>query len=325
MSAPLRIGIIGCGAIAETHAECLSRIDDVCLAAFCDARKPRAAELSRKFPGSYAAENPEELFIDDSLDAVYICTHHDSHSTLAVRAATAGKHVMMEKPLALTLSECERVGNAVEKSGITFMVGFKLRYYPSVARARQFIPYPLVTMAQMMDARWPDDFWANDPVKGGGNVLSQGGHSVDLLYYLNQSEPVRVYAEGGNFTHPGLDIVDNIVATLRFANGSIASLTQGDSGATPFVSKFSFQLLDGTRTAHLRNRLKTVTLFDGTDVSVHEDPDEYGFMEENRDFIKSIQLGQPPPITYRDGMRATLVLLKALESLHTGKPENIVL
>jgi predicted dehydrogenase len=66
-------------------------------------------------------------------------------------------------------------------------------------------------------------------------------------------------------------------------------------------------------------------MFDGADVRVYEDPDEYGFMEENRDFIKSIQLGQPPPTTYRDGMRATLVLLKAIESLHTGKPEDIVL
>jgi predicted dehydrogenase len=323
MSTPLRIGIIGCGAIAETHAECLSQIDGACLAAFCDAERARAEQFARKFPESYASENPEKLFVDDSIDAVYICTHHDSHSTLAVRAATAGKHVMMEKPLALTLSECERVGNAVEKSGITLMVGFKMRYYPSVARARQFIPHPLVSVAQMMDSRWPDDFWANDPVKGGGNVLSQGGHSVDLLYYLNQSEPVRVYAEGGNFTHPGLKIVDNIVATLQFANGSLASLVQGDSGATPFVSKFSFQLLGGAKTAHLRNRLKTVTLFDGADVSVYEDPDEYGFLEENRDFVNSVKLGQPPPITYRDGMRATLVLLKALESLHTGKPEAI--
>jgi predicted dehydrogenase len=324
MSAPLRIGIIGCGAIAETHASCLSQIDGTCLAAFCDVHPARAADFSRKFSGSYAAENPEKIFTDDSIDAVYICTHHDSHSTLAVRAASAGKHVMMEKPLALSLGDCERVGNAVEKSGITLMVGFKLRYYPSVARARRFIPHPLVTVAQMMDSRWPDDFWANDPVKGGGNVLSQGGHSVDLLYYLNGSEPVRIYAEGGNFTHPGLNITDNIVATIQFDNGSVASLVQGDCGATPFVSKFSFQLLDGTRTAHLRNRLKTVTLFDGTDVSVHEDPEEYGFMEENRDFIKAIQHGQPPPITYRDGMRTTLVLLKALESLHTGKPENIL-
>jgi predicted dehydrogenase len=177
----------------------------------------------------------------------------------------------------------------------------------------------------MMDARWPDEFWANDPQKGWGNVLSQGGHSVDLVCYLNRSEPVRIYAEGGNYTHPGLKIVDNIVATLVFANGSIASLAQGDSGATPFVSKFSFQVLDGTKTAHLRNRLRTVTLYDGADVSVYEDPEEYGFMEENKDFIHAVQTGEPPPITYRDGMRATLVLLKAMESLQSGTPQTITL
>ncbi len=292
---------------------------------FCDADPARASELCRKFGGGYATDDPERVFRDDAIDAVYVCTHHDSHSALAVRAAGAGKHVMMEKPLALTLRECDLVAAAVEKSGIMLMMGFKMRYYPSGARARAFIARPLVTVAQMMDSRWPDDFWANDPVKGGGNVLSQGGHTVDLVCYLNGSEPRRVYAEGGNFTHPGMAIIDNIVATLQFADGSVASITQGDSGATPFVSKFSFQLMDGRKTAHLHNRLKTVTLSDGEHVETHEDPVEYGFLEENRDFIRSIQEQKTPPITSRDGLRATLVLLKALESLKTGQPQDITL
>ena len=322
---PVRLGIIGCGAIAETHAKCLLQIPQAEMVAFCDADLGRASTLCRAVGGTYATEDAERVFRDDSIDAVYICTHHDSHSTLAVRAARAGKHVMMEKPLALTVPECERVAQAVEQSGISLMTAFKMRYYPSVARARQFIPRPLITVAQMMDSRWPDDFWANDPVKGGGNILSQGGHTVDLVCYLHGAEPVRVYAEGGNFTHPGLGIVDNIVATISFDNESVASLAQGDAGATPYVSKFSFQLLDGRRTAHLHNRLKSVVLFDGEKSEVQEDPDEYGFMEENRDFIRSIQQREPPPITYRDGMRATLVLLKALESLKTGRSQTIAL
>jgi predicted dehydrogenase len=277
------------------------------------------------FGGRYATNDPARIFRDDGVDAVYICTYHDTHSMLAVQAAEAAKHIMMEKPLALTLAECDAVGDAVEKSGVKAMTGFKLRYYPSVARVREFIPTPLVTIAQMMDGRWPDDFWANDPVKGGGNVLSQGCHTMDLVYYLNQSEPVRIYAEGANFTHGGLPIVDNIVATITFANGHIASVAQGDSGETPFVSKFSFQVMDGTKTAHLHNRLKTATLFDGENIITHEDSEEYGFLEENRDFIRAIQQDETPPITHRDGLRATLLLLKAIESLETRTPQPITL
>ncbi|MFC2085912.1 Gfo/Idh/MocA family protein [Bacteroidota bacterium] len=325
MSAPVSVGIIGCGSVGRSHAECLSRIDGAVLRACCDVDRSRAEEFCAQFGCGYATENPARIFRDDGIDAVYICTYHDTHSTLAVQAADSGKHIMMEKPLALTLAECDAVGNAVEKSGVKVMTGFKMRYYPSVARLREFIPSPVVTVAQMMDSRWPDDFWANDPLKGGGNVLSQGCHTMDLVYYLNQSEPVRIYAEGGNFTHEGLPIIDNIVATITFANGHIASVAQGDSGATPYVSKFSFQVMDGTRTAHLHNRLKSATLFDGTNVVKHEDPEEVGFLEENRDFIRALQRGEEPPITHKDGLRATLMLLKAFESLKTHSPQIITL
>jgi myo-inositol 2-dehydrogenase / D-chiro-inositol 1-dehydrogenase len=323
MQTPLHVAIIGCGSIGEIHAQCLTQIPGVRIRTFCDMDEQRARTLCTKFDGMETTTDPETVFQDDAVDAVYICTHHDTHSSLAIRAAEAGKHVMIEKPLALTLSECYQVGNAVEKSGITLMTGFKMRYYPSVARVREFIPSPVLTIAQMIDARWPDDFWANDPVKGGGNVLSQGCHTMDLVYHLNQSEPVRVYAEGGNFTHPGCDIIDNIVATIQFANGRVASVAQGDSGQTPFVSKFSFQVTDGVNTAHLRNRLKTATLFDGQETIHHEDPEEYGFLEENRDFIRSLRDSIEPPISYRDGLRATLLLLKAIESVKSGQPQTL--
>lgn len=322
---PLQVAIIGCGSMGEIHAGCLSRIPEVSLRVFCDSDLQRARSLSAKFPAAFVTADPEQVLRDENVDAVYICTHHDTHSSLAIRAAERKKHVMLEKPMALTLRECYEVGNAVEKHGITLMTGFKMRYYPSVKRAREFIPSPLVTIGQMMDARWPDDFWANDPVRGGGNVLSQGCHTMDLVCHLNPSKPERVFAEGGNFTHQGKEIVDNIVATIRFENGTVASIAQGDSGQTPFVSKFSFQIADGQRSAHLHNRLKTITLFDGEHTSEITDPEEYGFQEENNDFVHSLLAKRPPPVTHVDGLRATLLILKAFESLKTGLPQSVKL
>ncbi len=319
----LQVAIIGCGSMGEIHAQCLTHIDGVNIRAFCDTEEQRAHSLCAKFAGGYATSDPERVLHDDTVEAVYICTYHDTHSSLAIRAAEEHKHVMIEKPLALTLQECYKVGNAVEKHGITLMTGFKMRYYPSVARVKQFIPSPRVTIAQMMDARWPDDFWANDPKKGGGNVLSQGCHTMDLVCYLNASDPTRIYAEGGNFTHPGMNIVDNIVATIAFKSGAVASVAQGDSGQTPFVSKFSFQLTDGQKSAHLRNRLKTVTLFDGEKTTEVADAEETGFMEENADFVRSLRNNTAPPITHRDGLRATLLVLKAFESLKSGLPQTL--
>ena len=214
MPSDFRAAIIGCGFIGATHAQCLAQLDGMKAVAFCDLSLDRAKCLCEKFGGEYYTDDVEKIFQDDSIDVVYIGTHNDTHSTLAVKACESGKHIMMEKPLALTLEECTRVSEAVERSSVKLMTAFKMRYYPMVQRAKEFIQRPLVTVGQMMDSRWPDDHWANDPVKGGGNVLSQGCHTMDLIYYLNESEPVRIYAEGGNLHHPKLDIIDNIVATI---------------------------------------------------------------------------------------------------------------
>lgn len=325
MTSPQNIAIIGCGSMGRIHAQCLSMIPGARIIVFCDIDEERAREMCRTYRGAYCTTNVDAVLRDDTIDAVYICTQHDTHSVLAVKAAKAGKHIMIEKPLALTIEDCYSIGEAVEKHGVKLMTAFKLRYYPAVAKVKQLIPKPLVTVAQMMDARWADDFWANDPLRGGGNVLSQGGHTMDLLYHLNESEPVRIYAEGGNLAHPDLEIVDNIVATVQFANGSLGSVVQGDSGPTPFVSKFSFQVMDGMRTAHLHNRLKSATLFDGDKVVEYEDSEEYGLLEENRDFIRALQEDTEPPITYRDGLRATLLVLKAFEALRSGVPQELEL
>jgi len=323
MPLELKAAVIGCGSIGEIHTQCLAQLDGMKMVAYCDTLIDRAKALHRKYGGLYSTDDPDQIFRDNAIDVIYICTHHDTHSTLAIKACEAGKHIMIEKPLALTLEECYRVGEAVEKSGVKLMTAFKMRYYPMVKRAKEFIKKPLVTVAQMMDARWHDDLWANDPVRGGGNVLSQGCHTMDIVYFFNQCEPVRIYAEGGNLHHPNLDIIDNIVATILFENGSIASVTQGDSGQTPYVSKFSFQMMDGLKTVHLYDRMKTGTFFDGEKTEIHHDAEEYGFLEENRDFIHALQTGTPLSVNYRDGLRATLMILKAFEAIKTGQPQEV--
>lgn len=325
---PLNIGIIGCGAIAREHLTAIASIDEINPILFYDVDYERAAAFAAAHPSARATRNVDDLLADDRLDAVYICTHHDSHAPLALKAAAAGRHIMMEKPLALTLQDCDRIVEGLDASGVTFMTAFKLRYYPMVSRAREFVRSPLVSSAQIMDARWDDKYWAQDPIKGGGNLLSQGCHAMDLLCYLNDSDPVRIHAEGGTFTHadtPVMDtpVMDTMVATIRFANGRVASLTQSDAGLTPFVSKFSFHLADGVRTVHLHERLTAGEFFDGEQLESLHDSAELGMLGENREFVAALREGRPPKSGIRDGYRATLMVLKALESIRTGVPQSL--
>lgn len=136
MPQELRAAVIGCGAVGEIHTQCLSQLDGMRMVAYCDTFLGRAKALHQKYGGWYSTSDPEQVFLDDTIDAVYICTHHDTHGMLAIKGCETGKHMMIEKPLALSLEECYRVGEAVEKSGVKLMTAFKMRYYPMVKRAR---------------------------------------------------------------------------------------------------------------------------------------------------------------------------------------------
>jgi predicted dehydrogenase len=316
------VGIIGCGALGRVHARCLSEMDTAAPVAFCDVLAARAQTLAAEF-GGYAAESPDRIIDDDTIDVVYVVTRNDTHADLCVRALEAGKHVLVEKPLALTIEECLRVADAVERTGRRLMVGFKLRYYDMVRKARELIPDPILVTMQMMDDRWPADAWTNDPVAGGGNVLSQGCHSTDLLRYVTGRDPVEVYACGGNYYQP-TGVVDNLTAVFRFADGVAASWVQGDANRPPVTSKFFLQLFAADRSVTLTDRLTTLTYTEtGRPPQVYRGTEENAFAAENRDFLRSLQAGEPPPVDHRDGVLATQMVLQAVASARSGRPEPI--
>ena len=311
MTQQLSIAFLGCGSIAREHAACLSKFEDVRLALFCDTEVSRDEELCEDFGG------------DPSVDAVYVCTHHDSHVRYAIAAARAGKHVFMEKPLALSSEECRALGSVLDRHPVLLMTGFKLRFFPLVDRMHEFIPKPVLQVAQLCDDRWPDTFWANDPVKGGGNVLSQGGHAMDLVCHLSPSRPLRIHAEGGNTTHPGLDIVDTLAITLAFEDGSVASIALADAGASPTLSKFSFQTMNGERVAHLSDRLCALRLAEGAAVTEMREESEQGIFFESRAFLRAIRSGTQPVPGYRDGLRAVTLLEAAIAAARSGVPKHL--
>ena len=317
-----RAAVIGCGAFGRVHAGCLAQLDGVDPVAFCDAVEERAQEFAREFGGEYATADPEKIFADGSIDVVYIATRHDSHADLCVRALEAGKHVLVEKPLALTVDDCRRVGEAVERTGRRLMVGFKMRYADMVRKARELIPDPIVVTMQMMDDRWPAGAWTNDPVAGGGNVLSQGCHSADLLRFVSGRDPVEVYAAGGNYYQPS-GVVDNLTATVRFDGGVAGSWVQGDASRPPLTSKLFLQLFAEDASVTLTDRLTTLTYARaGQEPQVFRGG-EPGFLEESRDFLQSLRDGTSPPIDHVDGLYATLTVLQAIASARSGRPEPV--
>ncbi len=320
----IRVGLLGCGKIGRTHAECLTRIPGARLAGCFDVDPDAARKVANECRGEYVAGKAEEIFRDDSVEAVYICTRHDSHAELAIRAARSGKHIFMEKPLALSLEECEAVAEAVEESAVFCMPGFKLRFYELIKKARDFIPDPFVLGAQMMDRRWPDGSWVQDPRQGGGNVLSQGCHSTDILRFLARSEPKRIWAAGGSMTHPSHSCIDQCAATIEFASGAVATWMQGDSGVGALTGKMCFQIFGGNdRAVQLYDRATKAAFSSGSKSWSEVFYEKEEFLAENREFVGALAEGRRPELSVYDAVQSMRMVLAAEAAIRTGEVQNL--
>jgi myo-inositol 2-dehydrogenase/D-chiro-inositol 1-dehydrogenase len=320
----LKFGLIGCGNLGKEHAKCISEISGAYFSAYADVNESSADSFLKTYGGDYATTDMDKVLNDKSIKAVYICTWHDSHASLVIRAAKAGKHIFIEKPLSLKIDECESIDKEVKKAGVYLMPAYKMRYYPLVQKAHEFIPEPQVIVGQMMDSRWPDGLWAQDPIKGGGNVHSQGCHTTDILRFFAGSEPVRIWAAGGAITHPGHLCIDQCVATIQFANGHIASWIQGDASPSQYTGKFFFELFgNGGRSVQLYDRLKKATFFDGKKTWTEERAEEEGYMLENKEFVAALLENREPGITTKDGLQSTRIVLAADKAIRTGEVQEL--
>ncbi len=309
----IKAGLVGCGSLGRTHTKALAELGDARMAAFCDINEDAAKALCESVDGEYATTDFDRLLADESLDAIYVCTLHDSHADLCIRSAEAGKHVLVEKPLALTVEDCLAIGAAVKRAGIKLMPAFKMRYYELILKAREIIPEPLMITMQMMDNRWPDDMWANQPEQGGGNIMSQGCHSCDILRFMARCDPLAVTAVGGNYYQP-IATADNLCAVFEFERGIAGSLVQGDASCPPLLGKFYMQVFAENVSVTLHNRFCTMTVAEkGKEVEVLEGT-ETGFLEENRAFIDALANDADLPMDYMDGLLGTLMPIQAIAS-----------
>jgi len=337
MSDKVGVGIIGCGGMGSHHARNLAKIDGASLRAFADVRLEAAQKLQSEVGGDYCTTDTSKLFSDDQVDVVLICTHHDLHIPLSIQAAEAGKQLFVEKPLALTIEGCEQIEAAVERAGVKLMVGFQARFSPFIAKLKAVIPEPLVIVGQLVDPRWGDSSWANDPVEGGGNVLSQGCHLFDAMYWLVGAEPVTIHAEGGNLTHPNIPaITDSVIATIRFANGCVGSVIVGDFGAPALAGKAFYELFGGTKTATLYGYYGTPVIkcwgVEPAEFTMNDLPPEtrnssaaHGYVDEMQALIDWVGKDIDPvnAAKVKDGVRATKLGIKAIEAIKTGQPQRL--
>jgi predicted dehydrogenase/threonine dehydrogenase-like Zn-dependent dehydrogenase len=312
----VRVGLIGAGSFARGTLLPALRDAGAELAAVASEGGLSAADVASRFEFAHAAGSADEILGDEEIDAVVIATRHSTHAELAAAALRAGKAVFVEKPLALTEAALLEVEAALEGGG-PLMVGFNRRFAPLTVRlgtelARVEAP---VLLARVNAGPLAEDHWLHDPEEGGGRLLGEGCHFVDLLAHLAGAPPLAVQAAAVPSALRPLECSDGIVATLRFGNGSVGTLLYSGGGDTR-LPKERVEVFGGGLSAVLDDFRRLELYRSGRRELVKRRQDK-GHRAEIAHFVQAVkgEVEAPDVESYLSSTRATLALA---ESLRTG-------
>lgn len=224
-----RVGVIGAGTFARTvlMPELVKRTEITAVATRTGASARASAQ---RFGATLATTDPEELIASDTVDAVVLATRHDLHAKHAIAALRAGKHVFVEKPLALSEAELAEIEGAAAKSDAILMVGFNRRFAPLAGQLRAALSDrgPLLVSYRVNAGRLPRSHWTHDPFEGGGRIVGEVCHFVDFASYLCGASPMASsIAAVAGASEP---LEDDVAATLRFTDGSVATIVYSALG-----------------------------------------------------------------------------------------------
>lgn len=314
-----RVGFVGAGNFARATLVPAFAAAGARLVAVASQGGVSAADTAARL-GFERACSADDLIEAGDLDAVVIATRHSEHATLTAEALRAGKHVFVEKPLAINSDGVDEVEASLE-SGTLLMVGFNRRYSPLVVRLRDDLQGTRgkVLIARVNASGRPADHWLHDPVDGGGTMIGEGCHFVDLLTHLAGSRVERVHAFAA--PQPGRDIgaSDSFVATFRFADGSVGSLIYA-SGGDARSGKERIEVFGGGISAAIDD-FRRLEIRGPKSATLRGRPDK-GHRAEIAAFVAATQghAAAPDATSYLRSTRATLAVV---ESLRTGAPVDL--
>lgn len=277
-----------------------------------------ATALGRKHGFSYATTNYKQILNDEEIDLVLITTRHNTHADMVVQALEAGKHVFVEKPLALNQIELEAILNAYEKGSTTVNVGFNRRFAPLASKMKSLLgdsSIPINIVATMNAGAIPPDAWVHDLEVGGGRIIGEACHFIDICTYLSGSlvKSVCMNALGKNPANN----TDNASLLLKYENGSNAVINYFANGSKSY-SKERIEIFTQERTLVLDNwrNLKGYGFRKFSKASSRQDK---GHRVQFRRLIETVKNASLPIITMGELVNTTRASFAAIESLKTNR------
>ncbi len=327
MTARLRVGLIGAGAIGRIHALNLaSRIPEAELAAVADVDADAAHAIAGRFDVDRVYHDHLELLADPAVDAVAVCTPRATHATMIRLAASEGKHVFCEKPPARSLAEADEAFAAVARAGVKLQVGFNRRFDASFRHVRETVEAGRIGEPRIVHIVSRDPAVPGYTPSAEDVFLETTVHDFDIARYLTGAEAGVVYTVGLRGSRP--ETFEGAITTLTFANGVVATIDNHLRSAYGYDQRVEVFGSNGA-IATANETPYRATLSDAT--GLHEPlplpffAERYAesYVAEMSAFARCVLEDTEPPVTGSDGRAALVLSLAALDSLRRGRPVNV--
>ncbi|HZZ20243.1 MAG TPA: Gfo/Idh/MocA family oxidoreductase [Opitutaceae bacterium] len=356
----LRTAIVGSGKVAHLHAKALKALGESELVGVC-GRPSATLDAFGATYGIRVFHDIKAMARDAGVQAVVVGTPHPVHAAAAVDAAEAGVHVLVEKPLASTLADCDRMIAAARRSGVALGTISQRRFYPPCQRIRAAIDSGKVgkpVLASAVIFGWRDEaYYRSDPWRGkwkeegGGILVNQAPHQLDLLlWYMGEIDQVQGY--WANLNHPYIEVEDTAVATIRFRSGALATLlvsnsqnpainarvsVHGSNGASVGVQTDGGAMFVAGMTTigdapfndiwTVPGESESLAAWKGEDAALFDSIDATTHFHriQIRDFLEAAAVGRQPAVTGEDGRRTVELFTAIYRSNKEGRPVNFPL
>jgi UDP-N-acetyl-2-amino-2-deoxyglucuronate dehydrogenase len=351
----VRTALIGCGKVGQFHAAAVKSLPEAEFVAACDADAERANAFAAKY-GGRGYTDMAVMLREARPEAALICTPHPLHAAPVLLAAEAGVHVLVEKPLAANLRDCDDIIAATAKAGVQLGVISQRRWYEPVLRLKQAIEAgkigrPSLGLFLMYSWREPS-YYRSDPwrgrwdTEGGGVLVNQSPHHLDLLHWF-MGPVAEVSGYWANINHPTVEVDDTAVAALRFANGGLGAIVtsvaqkpgiyakihvHGSNGASVGVETDRGATFVAGMTGITEPPVTDIWTIPGEEHLLAEfqsrdrqlfrtiDPLVHYHALQIQDFLQAIRQGRPPRVTGEDGRAVVEMFAAIYRSNHERRP-----
>lgn len=321
----INVGFIGAGSFAQSYLIPGVKASGASLDGVVTSRGITSKNVADKFGFNFCSTDPSEVLRNEKINTVFIATPHSSHAPLVIQALEAGKNIFVEKPLALNADQLNDVIEAVHTYKKPVMVGFNRRFAPvseSLRKEFNTMLEPMIVNIRVNAGLIPKGHWIQDPETGGGRIIGEVCHFIDLMQYLTGAEPVNVFAESITSANSTIVQADNFAAVIRFSNGSVGNLVylaNGDNG----LAKERIEVSGGGVSAVI-NDFRDAIIYRGSR-QIKLKSNGKGHREEVHQFLHSLKNGSDCPLSFRSVCLTTVTTFKLLDSLATGLPQEISL